>query len=64
MKRSGHAPVPQNGLNYSGIGTEVCQFVAEGVTTNNDKIDRLAGELRRELDERVSPIEVWIKARS
>jgi len=31
VKRGGHAPVAENGLDHPGVGTEVCQLVAAGV---------------------------------
>jgi len=31
VKRGGHAPVAENGLDHAGVGTEVCQFVTESV---------------------------------
>lgn|GEM_PF-5937416 len=52
-----HVGVVAEGLRHD------IQQVAEGVVMLGERIDRVAVEIREELDQRVSPIEAWIRQR-
>ena len=49
VKRGSDAPVSENGLDHPGIGTEICQFIAEGVAA------AMQGQARRDFSIPLQP---------